>query len=43
VHLQFLGLRELNRLKLGKFLVALKKEGASYTQGTKVDKVPSVT
>jgi hypothetical protein len=43
VHLQFLGLRELNRLKLGKFLVALKKGGATYSQGTKVTLVPSVT
>lgn len=43
VHLQFLGLRELNRLKLGKFLVSLKKEGATYTQGTKLAQTPGVT
>ena len=36
VHLQFLGMRELNRLKLGKYLVSLKKEGATYSQGTKL-------
>ena len=42
-HLQFLGLRELNRLKLGKFLVSLKKEGASYSQGTKLAQQQNVT
>lgn len=36
VHLQFLGLRELNRLKLGKYLVSLKKGGATYSSGTKL-------
>ena len=36
VHLQFMGLRELNRLKLGKYLVSLKKEGAAYSTGTKL-------
>ncbi len=36
VHLQFTGLRELNRLKLGKYLVSLKKGGATYSAGTKL-------
>ncbi|HKI98080.1 MAG TPA: PilZ domain-containing protein [bacterium] len=44
VHLQYLGLKELNRLKLGKFLVGLKQSGATYTQGTKLaQQPPSVT
>jgi PilZ domain len=43
VHLQFLGLRELNRLKLGKFLVSLKQGGAAYSQGTKLAQQQSVT
>jgi hypothetical protein len=43
VHLQFLGLRELNRLKLGKFLVSLKQGGATYSQGTKLAQQQNVT
>jgi c-di-GMP-binding flagellar brake protein YcgR len=43
VHLQFLGLRELNRLKLGKFLVSLKQSGATYSQGTKLAQQQNVT
>jgi PilZ domain len=43
IHLQFMGLRELNRLKLGKFLVSLKKEGAAYSSGTKLAQSESVT
>lgn len=41
IHLQFLGLRELNRLKLGKFLVSLKREGAKYSHGTKQTQQPA--
>jgi c-di-GMP-binding flagellar brake protein YcgR len=40
IHLQFLGLKELNRLKLGKFLVGLKQSGATYSQGTKLAQQP---
>lgn len=43
IHLQFLGLRELNRLKLGKYLVALKKQGARYTAGTKQAEAPTAS
>lgn len=43
IHLQFLGMKELNRLKLGKYLVGLKKSGASYSQGTKLAQTVNTT
>lgn len=35
IHLQFLGLREMDRLKLGKYLVSMKEKGAPVMPSTK--------
>lgn len=40
LNLQFLGLREMDRLKLGKYLVGLKEKGAPVTPGSRSAEPP---